>query len=164
MTASLEYIGRTTERSRHLYLMDAPAPEDVPSVLEPAGSRFVCLLAWDAEGAAPEAVEDLARRVVAAGCAYICCWGAGCRAVHDAFDFVTTQRDPDAPLIMSTWHDDETIADALWFALFCAHPDDSAGECCRVVCISIGSSSHAEELRSAMGDIQRSSAKPLGHN
>lgn len=41
---------------------------------------------------------------------------------------------------MSTWHDKESLSEALWFLLFCTDPDDAYFDGCRAaVGITIGS-------------------------
>ena len=151
MSALLESLGREAEGLRELYLLEAPDPHAVPEGIEVAGPLFVCLLAWDAEDASPDTIEILARRLLAAGCVYICCWGSGCSTVHDVFDLVSIERSAEAPVVMSTWHEREPLGDAIWFALFAADPDGSFSQRCgSVLGISIASPEYAREIRVAM--------------
>jgi hypothetical protein len=136
-----------------MYFLEAPDPHAVPAELEVAGPRFVCLLVWDAEDAPSETIETLARQLLAAGCVYICCWGEGCSSVHDVFDLASIERGADAPVVMSTWHEQEALNDAIWFALFVAEPDPSFSEHCgSVLGISIASPAYARQIRLAMAD------------
>lgn len=151
MSALLESLGREAEGSRELYLLEALDPHAVPAEIEVAGPLFVCLLAWDAEDASPETIEILARRLLAAGCVYICCWGRGCSKVHDVFDLVSIERGDEAPVVMSTWHERESLGDAIWFALFVAEPDGSFSQRCgSVLGVSIASPEYARQIRVAM--------------
>lgn len=160
--ASLEHIGREPSSSHELYLVNAASPDEVPRSFNVAGPSFVCLLAWDADASSRESIVALAHRLIHAGCAYICCWGAACSLVHDIFDLVSIERGSDAPLIMSTWHESESLDDALWFALFTAFPDDALSERCRsVVAVAIGSPSRADQIRHAMANPRRFSARLL---
>jgi hypothetical protein len=150
---SVEYIGREAGSGRGLYVVDATDPGRVPSAFNTSSSHFVCFLAWNAEAASVATVQSVARRILEAGCAYICCWGARCSFVHDVFDEEAIARGVDAPFVMSTWHDGEPLLDALRFALFTAQPDEVLAERCRaVVAISIGSREVASEVRAALGD------------
>ena len=85
--------------------------------LDPEVDRFVlfvgavALLAW-------EQLLAYARASVAAGCAYVCCWGSGCERIHDAFDQASGDE-----VVFSTWHDNESLAEALYFAEFLTYLD-----------------------------------------
>ncbi|MFZ5891951.1 MAG: DUF7684 family protein [Myxococcota bacterium] len=66
--------------------------------------------------------------------------GAVRSSVHDVFDLVSIERSSDAPVIMSTWHEKESLEEALWFALVSAYPVGTfAEQCGSVVAIAIGS-------------------------
>ena len=162
--AKLEHFGRDKLSDREMYLIDASRPEDVPIDIPVCGGSFVCLLAWDASHVADDAVKALAYRLLNAGCVYICCWGPGSSRVEDLFDEVDVERSPNGPIVMSTWHEHEPLAEALWFALFNAFPDAGHSDVCQsVLGLSVGSSAWAATIRSAMvspkgfnGQIQKS--------
>ena len=53
-------------------------------------------------------------------------------------------------VVMTTWHAQESLADALWFVLTAAIPDDAyAEECLAIVGVSISSRKWAAEIREA---------------
>ena len=57
---------------------------------------------------------------------------------------------------MSTWHDDEPLAEAIWFMLFNAYPDDAFfDDCHSALGLSLGSSTWAAEIRRAMSDPRK---------
>lgn len=152
---TLELIGRDEVSQRELFLIDAAGAEDIPTGLV-LNDRFVCLLAWDASGVSDDTVKTLARRLFAAGCVYICCWGADCSRVHDLFDLVDLERAPNGPWVMSTWHENEPLAEAIWFSLFNAYPDDAFFDGCRsTLGLSLGSSTWAAEIRQAFSDPRK---------
>ena len=160
--AKPEHIGRDEVSERELYVIDAERPEDVPESLTVASDHFVCLIAWDAAGVPAEIIAELARRLLGSGCAYACCWGTDCERVHDVFDEVELARAPDGPWAMTTWHADESLADALWYALFNTYPDDPFIDTCRsVVAISVGAPRRAAVFRGAMADPRAFSAAVL---
>jgi hypothetical protein len=142
--------------------METARAAEVPAVLPLPCPYFACLLVWDAT-AVPEAeVDALARRLLQAGCVYVCCWGADCSRVHDRFDLAGFDVRPDGPLVMSTWHDQESLADALWFFLFCTSPDEAYVEQCRAgVAIVIGSKEWADEVRAALASPEQFSSRLL---
>lgn len=42
----------------------------------------------------------------------LCCWGPGCERLHDCFDEADVCHkldDADAPVVMTTWHDRESL-------------------------------------------------------
>ncbi|WP_428671686.1 DUF7684 family protein [Roseibium sp.] len=62
------------------------------------------------------------------GCLVMTAWGRDCCSWDDSVDLANLQRHdyreiPDASSIMTTWHEDETLAEVMWFARFAAfHP------------------------------------------
>jgi hypothetical protein len=157
---TLEHIGSDEVSNRELYLIDAAEPQDVSAELSLTGRYFVCLLAWDASASTDEAIKQLARRLLAAGCVYVCCWGSECERVHDLFDKVDGERSPGGPWAISTWHQDEPLSEALWFTLFNTYPDSDFFDDCRsAVGIAVGSSEWAGEIRGAMADPRAFNAR-----
>ena len=160
--ASVEHLGRDEVSNRDLYVLDAREPSEIPSTLSMKGRYFVALIAWDASNVPDPIVDTLARRLLAAGCVYVCCWGPGCSQVHDLFDEADIERAPNGPYLMSTWHKDEPLSEAIWFALFNAYPDDAFfSDCQSAIGISIGSSEWAGEIREAMVDPRKFNARVL---
>jgi hypothetical protein len=81
----------------------------------------------------------------------VCAWGPDCERVHDIVDEERDARNPNGPgVVMTTWHEDESLTEALWFVLAATTPDDvhvDAGGA--TVGVSIGSSAWADEMRDA---------------
>ncbi|MEM7353891.1 MAG: hypothetical protein AAF657_24030, partial [Acidobacteriota bacterium] len=120
--------------------------------------RYVCLLAWDARDVPADAIACFARKLLDSGAVYVCTWGPDCERVHDIVD--EEDVDLDLPehldgVVMTTWHSDKPLADAIFFALLCSAPDEvySAG-CDSTIGISIGSAAWAEEIRAAFENPQ----------
>jgi hypothetical protein len=84
-------------------------------------SPFILFVAADASADDEVEIRRFAAEAVEAGCAYVCTWGDRCKFVHDVFDLASIDADR---LVMSTWHSDESLAEALYFALYNAWPDD----------------------------------------
>jgi hypothetical protein len=67
--------------------------------------------------------------LVKSGCLYVVAWGTECEKWHDTVDYsVLEEFDygdiPNDRFIMTTWHADEPLSEAMWFAAQCAyHPD-----------------------------------------
>lgn len=80
---------------------------------------------------AEETVPDKWRRTIAGwiydiGSRYVIAWGQSCEAWHDSVDWVCLEAFgyggiPDKDFVMTTWHAEEPLSEAFWFAGFCAH-------------------------------------------
>ena len=76
----------------------------------------------------PERQAAISQWLVASGCLYMMAWGHDCSswaesvalANRQAFD---TDEIPNASLVMTTWHADETLQETFWFSKHTAmHP------------------------------------------
>ena len=88
---------------------------------EPKVAPFILFVAADASGGDKAQIRQFAAAAIRSGCGYICAWGEECEVVHDVFDEEAVAIDR---FVMSTWHADESVARALYFALTNAHPDE----------------------------------------
>ena len=80
-----------------------------------------------------EAAQDwrnqVAEWLVNSGCLYVVAWGIECEAWHDTVDWTVLEKFdfadiPDDEFIMTTWHTNEPLSEAFWFAGQAAwHPD-----------------------------------------
>jgi hypothetical protein len=157
--AKAEYIGDDGVCSRRLFVLEAENAQDIPKKIG-LGGGFVCLLAWNASGVSDDGVLALARSLISDGCAYVCCWGADCERVHDLFDKAMFELLPNGPHVMTTWHNDKPLDEALWFAMFNSYPDPELFDSCgSMIGISIGSKEWATEIRGAMSDPRAFNAK-----
>ncbi len=149
--AEVVRVGRGGVCGRDLFVIEVAGPDDVSAVLQLPGPYFACLLACDATAVPTTKVLALARRLLQAGCVYVCCWGPGCERVHDVLDEVDLDLRPDGPITMTTWHSNDSLARALWFFLSCTRPNDAYVDECRAgVGIAIGSADWAAEVRAAL--------------
>ena len=103
--------------------------------------------------------SQLAQRLVDAGCVYFCAWGPGCERAHDIFD---EQRDvifdeplaDDAPVIMTTWHQDDSLDEALWYFLRTTWPHDAYIDTCRsALALTIANQDWADHVERRLRDI-----------
>ncbi len=150
----IEKIGRDRGR-RALCLLELDEVGDLPEGLDLPSSRFVLLLAWDATDAPVATIAGLAEAVLRQGAVYVCCWGPDCERVHDIVDECDLERNPDDEdlWVMTTWHADESLDDALWFALFTARPPAPLDRDCRaLLALTIGRPDAAARIRQAFRD------------
>ena len=66
--------------------------------------------------------------LVRSGCLYMMAWGKNCSSWDDSVDFANLdlfdfKEIPDDKFVMTTWHEEETLADVFWFCKNAAfHP------------------------------------------
>lgn len=130
------------------------APNALPS------PHFACLLVCDAHCCDDEAILLCADRLLASGLSYFCAWGPDCERVHDLVDQAIIRREvgEDRPYpVMTTWHGDETLEDAIWYILNAAHPDETYGAMCKSrLVISIGNDAWDSEIQTWLRSVTHS--------
>jgi len=91
-------------------------------------ARFRLFVAADTTGSTPEAISEFAHAALKRGMVYFCAWGPGCKRFHDVVDEVRDKRLIVGPttndVVMTTWHEKETLHDALDYFLISAWPTD----------------------------------------
>jgi hypothetical protein len=144
----IERVGEEPVFGRKLYLAELDGLDDLPDEFAEPRPYFVLFLAVDAMDVPDPVLTAFARKTLARGAAYICAWGPGCERVHDVFD---AERGESS--VITTWHDDESLDQALWFALFVAFPDESllASEQ-SVLAVVVGGEDWAEHVRQRLTD------------
>jgi hypothetical protein len=100
--------------------------EQLSDCLPHRSKYFTLLLAWDAPETEHEKLMEMFQPLVDRGLAYFCAWGSRCSEVHDAIDLCAVNKEqangPADYQLMTTWHDDEPLDEALWFFNMCAIP------------------------------------------
>jgi hypothetical protein len=143
--------------------MDVQRPDELRALSGLPSKHFACLLVWDADAVDEAVVADAAETLLQAGAVYVCAWGRGCERVHDIVDSALVNAaagSDDIPPVMTTWHSEESLAEATWFFLFAAHPDDVYSATCGAsLAITVGSSARAAEVRGALLDPEAFNAE-----
>jgi len=123
------------------------------------GHHFTCFCAMDATRFSVEAISEFCSHMLQLGCAYLCTWGPDCERVHDIMDELIVGGNPPESYIgcvMTTWHAQDSLEEALEFFLFATEPDETyAPHGCDVgLIISVGSTQWAEAIeKHALGRI-----------
>ena len=128
---------------------------DVGSVTFPT-HYFTLLLCADFESCTVEDLSSLAKDLMETGNLYFCAWGPGCEKAHDIYDetFVLREIERGERLhVMTTWHENDSLADALWFLLYNAMVDDDQWEECSTVVITVGNEEWRDEVANSLSDI-----------
>jgi hypothetical protein len=112
---------------RHFGLLRVADLGELRSELRDITEPFVLFLALDANEVEDEGVETLALAADDAGITYLCAWGPDCERVHDRFDAAIVGRQVAAGserFVMTTWHANDDLEDALWFFAELAQPSE----------------------------------------
>jgi hypothetical protein len=147
----LANLGKGGYADGALYLLDLDEPNDLPQQLELPSRKFVCLIAWDSVKCDVTCIANLAKRTMELGAAAVSVWGNDCERVHDVFDEMASDRveyDMNKPVLMTTWHSNETLDEAVWFVLHSSIVDDLLEKDCKTtLAISIGNPTWAHTIR-----------------
>lgn len=130
--------------------------EAVP-LLAPAAPHALWI-GMDVTATNNDELSALAEAIVASNPYYVCCWGPACEDLHDAVDAVIVQRDIDTgrehPLIMTTWHTDGSLAEAVDFVLHCTEIADDWPPTPRAArMLLIGNTAGEDELLAAISSF-----------
>lgn len=76
-----------------------------------------------------EVTQEWCKRVtewlLKSGCLYVVAWGTECEKWHDTVDWLNVEEFdgniPEDRFVMTTWHTDEPLSEAMWFAGQCAY-------------------------------------------
>ena len=108
-----------------------------PSELHLPLRRFRLFVAADVTGLDAAMIAEFAHAALTMGMVYFCAWGPDCSRFHDIVDATIVEDDTAERLfagpnkedtIMTTWHDDESLEEALDFFITCSHPTDGFEE------------------------------------
>jgi hypothetical protein len=104
-----------------------------PDKLIIPSKRFRLFVAADVRSIDARTLADFGEMALKNGMVYFCAWGPDCERFHDVLDDVQLADDlgqrlfagpsPD-DTIMTTWHDNETLEDAVEFFKHWARPDE----------------------------------------
>jgi len=104
-----------------------------PVLLQIPSRRFRLFVAADVTGVSTQAIADFAVAALNMGMVYFCSWGQDCERFHDIVDEVLIaddlaeqkfSRPSNDDVVMTTWHADDTLEEALDFLATSAAPTD----------------------------------------
>jgi hypothetical protein len=141
-----------------VYRLDVSSPAEWPAELDAYSRHFGLFVAMDADDVTDEELERIAGHALASGAAFISTWGPGCERVHDAFDCEIVSRDLEQSqsVILTTWHAEETLVNALEYFLNVLSPSEDYEHTCdaRIVA-SIGSANLGGSVDRALDSADR---------
>jgi hypothetical protein len=155
--SQIEHIVPRRLPGRAVYLCRAATIEELPRKIKATSQHFVLLLAFDAELLQGEEIERVGERLVEQGLAYFCAWGPDCERVHDLFDAAAESKNEKLAgddVVMTTWHSDEPLVEALWFFLHSAFPTKYfEPNCTDWIIAPIGNPEWEEEIRKKIREV-----------
>jgi len=143
---------------RDIYLCPSESIESLVLQIVPPSPHFGLLLAVDARPLDADRIGYLAEDLVGKGLAYLCAWGPDCERVHDIFDEIIVEMDPEQNkgVILTTWHSKERLDEALWFFINSAFPNEAyEGTCHAWIVASIGCPEWEQTARGAFNKTDR---------
>jgi hypothetical protein len=120
---------RDPATGRDVFLIDAEDIRDWPVSAPWKSAKFGLLLL----AARPADLGTLPERALGQGAVFVAAWGPECETVHDIFDetIVGQGGGDEDTTVLTTWHADESLEDALTSFLEVAHPAPAHAEACR---------------------------------
>ncbi|HEV8131539.1 MAG TPA: hypothetical protein VGQ81_09810 [Acidobacteriota bacterium] len=152
----VQKVGESSEFSRELFSLKLARIEEFPEFLVLPSPHFALFLAWDARDLPAEVIHRFAVSSIQQGLVYCCVWGPDSKRVHDIFDHVIFERDPQATdysNIPTTWHEYEKLDDALWFFLNNTFPADKyANTCLSSLAVVVGNDQWVAQINTGLAD------------
>jgi hypothetical protein len=151
---------------RDLFSLHLESAEGLASVFQLSSRYFVCFLGWDSSTVSTSVISQVAEILLRSGCVYFCSWGSGCERVHDIIDEASVGPNPPPEIyagIMTSWHEPDSLDNALWFFLNNTYPDDVyADDCEAAIALTIGLRSELQKrIDFALGNPRRFSSEML---
>ena len=143
--SQIHHIGSADGFERELFSIFLADFASMPELDSFSSKHFVAFLASDAVGLEVAVLSEVVRKSLNAGCVYFCAWGSGCERLHDIIDEECFDMDP---VIMTTWHSNESLDEALWFFIRNCRPDDAYVDTTKnSLAISIGNSGWEMQIK-----------------
>jgi hypothetical protein len=143
--------------AKQLYLCQVDSVTELLNKIKPHSTCFGLLLAMDARETDTTRIFEVADKTLEMGLVYLCAWGPDCGRVHDIFDEQEVARQLDSNtdnLVMTTWHEHETLENALRFFVHSAFPPERYAQACADWIIAVvGEPSWVQEIRNKIQKV-----------
>jgi len=142
---------------KDFYLISGKTIDAIIAHVASTSPFFGLFVAVDAQKIESKKIIELAEALVPKGLAYLCAWGPDCERVHDCFDEILSDANPestDENVVMTTWHEDDSFEEALWYFVNSAGPaKDYAGTCKDWIVAVVGDEEWERSARYAMAKM-----------
>jgi hypothetical protein len=136
-----------------------------PTTLDILSRRFRLLVVADAVEIPTDILSQFGYAALKNGMVYFCAWGPGCERFHDIVDGVCVGDELGARLfvgpnshdvIMTTWHPNDTLDDAVEYLINSACPTDGfTADSDFWIAICVNNSEWAATIRRLFGEANR---------
>ena len=135
----MRLLGKIRSSQSPIYLSFAEGFDSLIGIDLPS-RQSVILLISDSSEVNTRVIYSAAEYLLGAGLVYVCVWGDDCERVHDIFDEAevgdgSVDRDT---CFMSTWHNRDTLDEAIEFFLTCATPPECDLACTSYLAVVVG--------------------------
>ena len=148
--------------AKTVFLTACDSISELPHKIGRTSEYFGLLLLMDTRSEDPSLIDGIAAQLLEAGLVYLCAWGPDCEHLHDIFDEADLARELDRnassncsdDVVMTTWHKDESLKEALQFFVYSAFATGTyASECRDWVIATIGNPEWESEVRSTIRSV-----------
>src|ERR1700683_4550325 len=140
-----------------VYLCTSDKIENMADKITPRSPNFGLFVALNAQHVTDDSILKAAKRLLSKGLACLCAWGPDCKRVHDLFDVAAREINDELSgnnVIMTTWHSDESIVEALGFFIHCEFVTEKFEKTCKDwIIASICNSEWEQLIRSRTASI-----------
>ena len=137
--------------AKDFYFCSSDSVEILSEKIDPTSRYFAFFVAMDARNIADDEIARAATKLLSRGLVFLSAWGPDCERVHDLFDqsaFEINEKLTGNDVIMTSWHSKESLLEALWFFVHCAHATESfAAQCSNWIIATIGNPEWEREIR-----------------
>jgi hypothetical protein len=136
---------------------DAVQRVDDLLTLDFPSEKFVLFLAADFSSIDPQLIAETGKGLIHKGLVYVCTWGPDCEKAHDAFDQGSYKYEEETGNqfhLMTSWHENETIENALWYGVFSAFSPDEFLSKTATLCVTVSNSVWNERVQELLGDLK----------
>jgi hypothetical protein len=145
-----KFVRHSDLQDRDVYVLSVRNMADLrePPVLPSA--HYAVFLACDTAGMRAQTIGRFVRKFIDSGAVYFCCYGDDCSRVHDIIDeedVWMAQSSGEEAIVMTTWHDKDTLENAMEFFLRWTVPDEKFVSSCRInLAVSVGNEAYTARI------------------
>lgn len=147
------------EFERDLFYTFVSKLSDISRDLSLFSKHFILFVACDFSQYTIDELNNFAKKMIDEGAVSICTWGKDCEKMHDIFDETIIYHKEiekrELPHIVTTWHEKDSLDEALWYALNVAFAVGEYEETCKSTLIAaVGNEDWNKQILKRLSDIE----------
>ena len=136
----------------YLHLQQGQA---LPAIAQEIPSRIVVVIETEVSDEWQDAVSNW---IITYGCRYMMAWGPNCSSWDDSVDYAVLKalefrEIPDERFVMTTWHEDQPLEEALFFCEFCGRFSYDDADLPHALLLRIAPEADETRMRNAYADM-----------